>query len=422
MADVSEGISATGVRRLTGGSFEIKDLSSNRNIRFTIGDQGQVVAAGAEAYGLPVDGKRGWGQDLAGFLKVFRHQVPERNQRNLFLVVQGLASRHWLFQGVPFGFLPQMQINGIEVHGNLSFRIRDRRGGIAPSLAQLVTTDQWVYDTETRSLFCGQLCCAIYALEELGWVHGDLSLGNVLIGWQEGQGEVAVLVDFDGFYHPRQPLLPLKVGRHDMRRVGSEGFQDPNLLDEIARDPSNACVRCDRFALGALICQLIVWQPWMAGQLSRHHLLSGDMIRKRNLEGLPGKIQDIWPQGFDLLQKALAGRRPHDQPGPREWLAAVGGPPIRSPTLLVSNGRLRPAVYLAVELRSSAGSLGALHPELAPVKFTRQGEDVLLEFGWTAQVIVPLRDEAAFVPGAPVALKAGSKVTSNFWKFELQTR
>lgn len=414
--------SATEIKKLPGGRFHLQDRKSKKSISFEILSQseaGRPIRAGGEAYGVCAVGREG-DREIPAFLKIFRHRVPLRDRRNRFLATLGLANRHWLFRGVPFGFLTDRTVKGIELHGNLSLRIRSRTGEVAPTVGELINHDRWTYSREQRARFCGQICCAVHALEGFGLVHGDISLGNVLIGWEAGLGEVATLVDYDGFYHPKLPPLPLKLGKHEIRRVGSPGFQAPLLLEEIEQDAERACVRSDRMALAALVFQLMVWEPEIRGQLGREQILEPRMTRERDLASLPPSIRSRWPEGFELLSRAFHSSSYRSMPSPRAWLGAVGGPNPGPPVLRVSNHRPRPPVSQKVALSSQTGDFAKVHAELSAVSFRRNGHGrVLLEFSWQAPVIQPSSRSSRSPAGRAVELGAGDVVSSNFWKFEV---
>lgn len=411
-------LTVTDIKKLHGGSFELWNREDEAMMRFEIlpASQSPKIQPGAEAYGLCADCKTPE-ETIPTFLKIFRQTVPVRNQRNRFLVELELAKRHWVFRGVPFGFLLRREVQDVEIHGNISYQIQTREGQIAPSVAFLMNQDRWSYSPAVRARFAGHLCCAVHALETLGLVHGDLSLGNVVLGWEETVGEVAILVDYDGFYHPKVPLLPLKFGKFEIRRIGSIGFQAPFLMSEIRDDPDRACVRSDRMALAALITQLMIWDSQMADDLGREELLDEQIIQTRDLRALR-ELSGRWPAGFELLEQAFSAASYEDMPSPRRWLAAVGGPAMGPPWLLVS--RDRTAFSKRVRLTSDSGSLGRVHPELAEVRFQRDGgERVTLRFDWSGPILGPIPRPSDLSSGRSVELSPGGSVSSKFWRFKM---
>jgi hypothetical protein len=331
----------------------------------------------------------------------------------------GLSDRHWMFSAMPYGVLPLEAINGIEVVGHLSRRVVDRAGRIAPSLRHFISEEQWRRPPVERRRFAGQLACAVHALEAIGLVHGDISLDNVLLGWDEHDAEVAVLCDFDGFHHRLQPPLPLRAGRVCVRKVGSPGFQSPRLLDEIAAGKSDVEVCTDRFALGALLCQILAWQPATAARLGRHELLSNDMACGRTLSGLPNELTAAWPAGFDMLRQALEAPGPEHMPSPQAWLEAVGGPLVASPRMALRNPRKNGGKELVVELGSPSGDFGKVAPELGEVRFRRLSGSVELEFLWSDRVEMREADGELQRVTGPVGLRTGSELFSSFWSFRM---
>lgn len=416
-------IGASEIRKLRGARFQVWSKALEHWVDFRVSDddinEPLGPRQGGEGIGLCAECLHPAGT-IPSFLKVFRTDVRERTVRNRFLMDLELSGLHWMLAAMPYGVLPMSKVNGIPIVGHFSRRIQDRAGRVAPSLLSYVEQGQWNLAREERCRFSGQLACAVYALEAVGIVHGDLALGNVLIGSDPQDGAIAGLCDFDGFSHSSQPALPLKIGKMNVRKAGSPGFQYPQLLADLAGDGADACVRTDRFALGALICQMMTWQPKTSDHLKRHELLTTDMIVNRSLAGLPGDLIAAWPEGFSLLQGALLAHRPEEMPGPRSWLAAVGGPPV-APPLLVVRRRTETKEPLHAELKSAAGDLGRLSPELHAVRFRRLESGLELVFDWPAPVFH--RRARGFLEETlgPVVLRRGSEAFSNFWEFRLRS-
>ncbi len=411
-------ISSYDVKKLAGKSFSMKNRASSTSVRFQVtADQ---VRAGKEGYGVCVDCFHPDGT-VPSFLKIFKFDVPERHGRNRFLRDLGMAKRHWLFSALPYGYLPRTDVEGTAIVGNVSKRILGRDGQQARDISQFIDQGEWNFTDAERRRFGGQLCCAIVALEGLDMVHGDLSLGNVLLGHDAKDGDVAVLCDYDGFYHPSQRLLPLEQDKKQIRIAGTAGFLYPQLLEEIDASKPDVCVQTDRFALGALICQMMVWQADTADQLQRWELVDQEISRSRDLGGLPAAIRQRWPEGFDLLQQALTAPTIQEMPGPRTWLSALGGPqprPARPPLLTVRNRRLK-IEDVKFNLKSASGNLGRGRPELAKVDFSRTGSDVELHFKWSEPVFRKSRTKLeAFklTQENPVRLRPGDSAMSNCWE------
>src|SRR5579862_9462862 len=383
---MTEPIAWMDIKRLWGQSFTLPQLDRSE-VEFSI--PRQEGRRGFEGYGLIVDCHH---PIKNGFLKIFRLPVLERHERTKFLIsTLALSKQHWLFQGLPFGALQNVPINGLPITGYVTRLITMKAGGQATDLAHLMTNKKWTYDLGTRKRFCGQLCCAAVTLEALDLVHGDISLGNVMIGTDINGAEAAVLCDFDAFYHPTQRLLPLTVDQKPCRPSGSEGFQYPELLADIFSKNPNVCVRTDRFALGAIICQMMTWDTDTDERLRRKELLRSKDIAARDLSGIPDFVRTSWPDGYQLLVKSFKAMSIRDLPGPRDWLALVGGPAAPSTgdlaehTIIVQKRRGRTVLLRQpVSLKSAAGTFGRVDDELEEVGFSHLGDKILLEFGWAA--------------------------------------
>jgi len=422
MSDSEYFIGTREIQELRGRSFEVQSrvLGRKVEIRISNDDVGEPLGPrrGAEAIGLCAECLHPDG-DVSSFLKIFMANVPERVQRNRFLMELGLSGRHWMFSAMPYGVLPLEPINSIEVVAHLSRRVGDGNGGIAPNLARLMTEEPWRRSPAERRRFAGQIACAIHALEAIDLVHGDISLRNVLLGWDEQDGEVAVLCDYDGFHHPLQPPLPLRTGRVSVRKAGTPGFQSPCLLEEIASGKNDAQVRTDRFALGVLLCQILVWQPAMADRLGRDELLSNDMVRGRTLSELPSDVTSAWAAGFDLLRQALEAPGPEHMPSPRAWLEAVGGPPVAPPRIALRNPRMNEGNETVVQLVSPSGDFRKVAPQLSEVRFRRLSGSVQLEFLWSDPVELREVGGGRTRVTGPARLRPGSEVFSSYWSFRM---
>jgi hypothetical protein len=406
---------ATEANKLAGAAFEVAgsrfEISSD-----TVKDP-NGPRKGREGIGLSVECFHPEKGQIPSFLKVLLHDVPAREVRNTFLVQTGLAKRHpWLFMAVPFCALGRLvKVKQISLLGHISKRIRDRSGARARDFKDYVLADQWAFPVELRRRFCGQVCCAIVALEELKLVHGDLSLGNVMIAHDPRDGDVAVLCDFDGFHHPSQPVLPMKHGGRSIRGGGSLGFQYPQFL-EAGDSGAEPFIETDRFALAALVCQMMVWQPETRLELRREELLTTEMIRQRDLGPLPAMIRNRWPEGFGLLEQALRAPSIDRMPGPRIWLEAVGGP---HPAMLMKIERKHPAFSQRSSLKSANGNLARVHRDLSAVSFEKTPGGLKLDFQWASPIFKKSGGRPFEKVAGPALIQPGEVVASNGWNFEL---
>ena len=411
------------IHRLMGETFAMPSEVLQSVLRFRIETASEGTPKGPrrgeEAYGMLADCDHPAGL-IPSFLKIFKVAAPSRLERIRFLIRLALFERHWMFQGMPYCSLNMREVAGVKILGHLSRQVLGRRGEIAPSLRCLIESG-WRCGIDIRRRLAGQLCCAVYVLESMNLVHGDLSLGNVLIGRDASGLEVAVLCDFDGFYHPSQPLLPLEYEGKPVRRCGSDGFFYPELLEQISERDPDVCVRTDRLALGALICQIMVWGSETAEKLGRYELLGNSDISSRSLSGLPPDILEGWPQGFGLLEEGLKATSLDAIPSPRRWLEELGGPPIPLPVLKIRN-RNRSKWERIVCLRTPQGTLQSIDSELRSVIYRRTGGSVSFLFKWQAEAPLMVKRGRGLLPGRissdQATLEVGGKIVSVPWELE----
>jgi hypothetical protein len=421
-------MTATDLRRIYGQSFQVKLAGSDKAVNFYVHEHEpgtpKGARAGREGYGLRVDCEHPDKGSVPSFLKIFKLDVPERRPRNAFLRSLGLAKRHhWLFAGLPYGDLPRIEINGVRVVGHLAKQILDEDGEQALDLSQLFLARKWTYSEKERRKFCGQLCCAIVTLEGLGLVHGDISPANVMIGRDHLGKEAAILCDFDGFYHESQELLPLKYQRRPVRPAGSPGHQYPQLLEEIQSGSPGACVRTDRFALAAIICQMMVWQDSTSSELGREELLENSAIKRRDIRQVPEQLKATWPEGFDFLRRALSASGIHDMPSPKEWLEILGGIPSFPPRIILTKKNGQEVITSQkVNIVTHSGNFSKVNTELQRVSYKKRRNGVELTFAWDLLVFRRNRQGAIERLGeGPLVATAqfGETVTSGSWSFEV---
>jgi serine/threonine protein kinase len=374
------------VQRLYGQALSIKNIASNAVEQIEIQDKKLGTArSGLEGYGLRAVHRHQSRGNVDAFLKVFKQDIPQRHERSEFLVRLGLAKHHeWVFQGVPYGWLNRQRVNGVEIVGHLTKFVGLQYGDAAKDFDQLKMEGTWdAVPPEKRRAFSAHLASAVCGLERLQFVHGDLSPGNIMVGPGPGGRDVCCLCDFDGFHHPTQPPIPRKFEGELTRPLGNPEYRYPELIDKINHDASEQddtiIVETDRFALAALVCEMMTWDSALVGRLGRPQLLDENIIGSRSLSDLPDDLRSKFPEGFFLLEKALQAGSIQDMPGPDEWLNTLGvqsalpRPFNTSPQVLFyrRKGTSRKLYRHAALTSKASDTFNAVHPELLGVRFER---------------------------------------------------
>lgn len=377
-------ISALHTNRLYGQSFDVYNAATRTSEIVEIKPKAVYRARmGLEAYGMRCVHKHSQKGDIETFLKIFKLDVGERSDRTRFLRDLGLVSKHaWVFQAVPYAWLDRKSVNDVEIIGHMTKFVGLEYGGPAEDFATLKEGAWDVCDERRRRVFAAHLASAVAALERMSLTHCDLSHGNIMIGPGPDGAEVCCLCDFDGFAADGVTPLPRRdASGAPVRPLGTTGYQYPELLDRISRDASDSdpsiLVETDRFALGAIICEMMVWDTDVSAQLNRMELLSDEIIRRRRIDLLPDAIVKRFPKGFALLQTALKAGSPDAMPSPQEWLQLLGVPDVAPPPLTRPFVQIyrrtayaRPFSEALLRVRT-AGDFSSLHPELAMISYQR---------------------------------------------------
>jgi hypothetical protein len=287
-----------------------------------------IVRGGSEGYAAPVRVRHRASSDRGEphMLKVYLNPVAERRERAAFLSALGLPSlplRIKLFEAAPTRpvshtiIIPKSR-ESVAVEGYL-----------APFIAGVtfgeLLVDGWKADIAARISVARQLCLAVEVLEEGGkLVHGDLSPGNLLILGAETPSPEIRLVDFDGFHHPDIPPVPTGKGG---RSWGTPGYCAPALKK---RDHS-VFVSSDRVAMAILVMEIVARRD---EDLIDDTLLKQAEIYERR-PTLPPEIIARWPEGWELVQRAIAADDPTSAPPPRRWRAALSELLHRGPAILL---------------------------------------------------------------------------------------
>lgn len=420
-------ISAVDLRQLFGQKFNVPNLASGGSVvEFYIQNRTPGwPRTGLEAIGLLVDCDHPTRGHVPSFLKIFKADVPERLQRNNFLIKLGLAHHHeWLFTGMPYMAISKT-INGVRIIGHAAQQIRGK-GQVAEDFGRLRVQGRWALDRDTRTRLAGHLCCAIRALEKMDIVHGDISAGNIMIGVDGHNEPAAMLCDFDGFYKPGIAPLPQSI-----RPIGTMGYQYPELLYQRNSRHPDIIVKTDRFAMAVMLCELMVWPNKAEDIEDREQLLTDDMIERRSLDGVPKDLVREWPAGFDLLEHALRAQTIQNMPSPAQWLGAldvnIGPGPAKSFSgrplidLFRRHGSQAPRLVKQVRLDSNNGDFGKVHPkypELQQLQFDVSNRKLKLRLGWNAPVFLRRERELYELGMAPREVEAQPEdvVISNFWE------
>jgi hypothetical protein len=305
-------LNATILQKLEG---QIRPLGGT-DFRFVESDNGKPATwAGGEGFAVPVDVR----SDGRYILKIFKLPTPERRRRALFLSMLSLGSLRSLPLPL-FAAAPSWAVQGtlsvpdegeFDVSGHLARFIHGR------SFEELLMKG-WDPPIDVRARLARQLCLAIEVLEGAGQlVHGDLSAANVMIVDAEGTAPKLCLIDFDGFYHPQVPPVPVSPNRSGGRSWGTPGYRAPAF-----RKGTEALVDSDRVAMAILALELVALRPVDAGDLPGDTLLSQEDIDALSPR-IPDGIAARWPEGWELVQEAIAADVAARAPAPNVWRRAL---------------------------------------------------------------------------------------------------
>ncbi len=306
-------LNATILQKLEG---QLRSIEGT-NLRFVESDNGKPATwAGGEGFAVPVDA----GTSGRHILKIFKLPTPERVRRARFLSMLSLASLRSVSSLPLFAAAPVWAVNGIldvpgegdlGVSGHLARFIHGR------SFEDLLMKG-WDPPLDVRTRLARQLCIAVEILEGSGrLVHGDLSPANIMIVDAEASNPKLCLIDYDGFYHPEVPPVPISKDRSGGRSWGTPGYRAPEF-----RKGSDALVDSDRVAMAILALELVVLRPEDAGDLTGDTLLEQKDIDARSPR-IPEQIADRWPDGWALVQEAIAADVTARAPAPKVWRRAL---------------------------------------------------------------------------------------------------
>jgi serine/threonine protein kinase len=392
-------LSVKDVKKLYGFKFAVKAADGGQLlIRIPTDQPAGWPKKGAEAWGLvaEIDAVRnGSTVTTKAFLKLFLFDVPEREGRTASLISRGFAKKHEQFHGVPFGWIGQINHEGVTASAHFTHMINGPFGGYPEDFRRLRESKRWNYTTKQRRRFAAELAATIAGLEAAKIVHGDISSRNILVGTSSDGAERCLLCDYDGFFHETTSRLPRRSNGLSIRPLGSAGYQYPGLIQEIRNDKDGTddiYVATDRYALAIAICELMIWSEAVEevmGSLGRDQLFDDESAMARSFGDLPQEIIDLFPEGFQMLKRALEAPSPTLMPSPEEWLGVLGfevkkkftGPPhIR---LFEANGssRIHKDTFKIV---SKESSLSKIDKSLKDGKLVYDGEHLQMYYGKAA--------------------------------------
>jgi hypothetical protein len=397
-------MSAVVIRKISGKKVSVRlpGHSADSTIEFApLTRQAPWPKPGLEAYIVPgqcttpADGR------FPVMVKVFKRDLPHRAERTQFLTETlqlgtpagrrslGIeAADDWMYHGIPMAWLGSVEVpvdrgERVRVIGHMTRHIGGDQPGKTLDVEGLKIREPGQqpsfdsYSEDERRELALHLIRAVERMERLQLAHGDLSQGNVLIGPGPTKKPAATLCDFDGFYHPKAPLLPRRLGAEMVRPIGTPGYQHPEVAEEDRRSAGigeNVLVATDRFALAVLVCEVMVWDSALRRSIGRDTLLSDVEFSTRSLAALDKTapiVRRKFPEGIALLEKALSARgmwsagAPADWarqalPSPADWERVVRGGKTwdRRPTmrLIKQIGNQSPALDIQVNLGSSSSA------------------------------------------------------------------
>jgi serine/threonine protein kinase len=161
---------------------------------------------------------------------------------------------------------------------------------------------------EVRATWAYGLATALHKMEPRGFVHADLSPGNVMVTpTGNTMGDMA-LVDFDGFVHPGFQMVDLIVN-------GSEGYAAPEIYEGKEARPGS-----DRIGLAILVQEFLLTG---APGVSYDHVFQWAYDQTAEINSRTGEahpaFKQQWPQLAQLLEATLRSPAIEGRPTPEDW-------------------------------------------------------------------------------------------------------
>src|SRR5262249_6209595 len=247
-------------------------------------------------------------------VKCFFEPTDARRERSKILTAQKLADLSRTSADA-LGGAPFQLIDDIDNSPNTRFAIvmKDVLGKSWRYFREKVETadryppDDWA-TIEVRAPGAYGLATAVKNMEARGFIHADLSPGNIMV-MAEGEtaGDMA-LVDFDSFVHPRYPTA-------DRTLKGTQGYAAPEISMGEAVIPGG-----DRVGMAILVQELLlVGDP----DISRDEAIGWAYAQEDEIEKRKGDphalVKKKYPRIAELVAATLRAQTPAERPAPDLW-------------------------------------------------------------------------------------------------------
>jgi serine/threonine protein kinase len=280
-----------------------------RKLRIAGDSHGAVYESGSEGLvHLATDEKTGEEYRI----KCFWEPDDERRQRSEQLIKLKLGEMGKpvadALGGAPFGIIPDLG-----VHTPFAVMMKNVRGISWKNLKERAKSDTkyppigWPTE-EVRATWAYGLATAVMKMETHGFIHADLSPGNVMVTPAGADAGDMALVDFDEFFHP-----PYQAPSPGFR--GSIGYAAPEIWER-----KSVTVGSDRLAMSILIQEfLVIGDP----NISKQHGFGWSYDEDSELCSRQGEAHPAfakrYPQLADLVVETLRASDSSRRPDPDRW-------------------------------------------------------------------------------------------------------